>query len=99
MSKNKTNPKKIPRSQKDVDDAYELGTYKGAELMLILATRCLGDMGYADAVEPLFNKIDYGLDSLILGYTKLNDERKAIEDEYGIKFDSLMKHFGVRSKF
>lgn len=95
----KTNPKKIPRSQKDVDDAYRLGVYKGTEVTLILLMRSLCDIGHGEEIWDLYEKFEYGLDSMHRGDTKLYDEKAALEEEYGIKFESLLKHFGYKSKF
>lgn len=95
----KTNPKKIPRSQKDVDDAYRLGTYKGTEVTLILFMRSFCDLGHGDEIWDIWEKFEAGLDSMHRGDTKLHDEKNALEEEYGIQFESLLKHFGVKTKF
>lgn len=98
MSK-KTNPKKIPRSQKDVDDAYRLGTYKGTEVTLVLLLRSFCDLGHESEVWDLWEKFEAGLDSMHRGDTKLYDERDSLEEEYGVKFEALLQHFGYKSKF
>lgn len=99
MSKNKTNPKKIPRSQRDVDDAYRLGVYKGTEVTLIVFLRSLCDIVDDVDIVQLYDKFESGLDSIRRGDTKLYDEKQAIEEEYNIRFESLLQHFGFRSKF
>lgn len=95
----KTNPRKIPRTQRDVDDAYRLGVYKGTEVTLIVFLRSLCDI-YDDVdIAQLYAKFESGLDSIRRGDTKLYDEKNAIEEEYNIRFEGLLKHFGVKIKF
>ena len=79
-SKGKTNPKKIPRSQKDVDDAYRLGVYKGTEVTLIVFLRSLCDIVDDVDIVQLYDKFESGLDSIRRGDTKLYDEKQAIFD-------------------
>lgn len=99
MAKKKTNPKKIPRTQRDVDEAYRLGTYKGTEAALIIWVLSMRDCGVDnDSVVVYFEKFLSNVESMHSGYMKLYDAKKALEEEYDITFEPLLKHFGYKSK-
>ncbi len=100
MSKNKTNPKKIPRTQRDVDDAYELGVYKGVEACAIMWTLSMYDCGADDEfVDRTSLKFSSNVESIHTDRINLYDVKRALEDEHGIVFERMLKHFGYKSKF
>lgn len=85
----KTNPRNIPRSQADVDKAYERG-YADAEkkwqtssLILVLYT-LLDKFGANDEeLKQFSDAFNYVLDSLNRGYIKDSDLQAVIKEEYG----------------
>lgn len=96
----KTNPKKIPRSQRDVDDAYEIGICKGVEATAILMVLGMYDCGVdPDLADRIVNKFVGNVDGLYEGRIKLYDVKTALEEEYSIQFSSLLKPFGYKNKF
>lgn len=95
----KTNPKKIPRSQRDVDDAYQLGVYKGVEACVIIWTLSMYDCGAdPDFVDTVSYKFASNIESMHESRINLYDVKKALEDEQGVQFERLLKHFGYKSK-
>lgn len=99
MAKNKTNPKKIPRSQRDVDDAYRLGVYRGVEVMVVIWILSLYDCGADDDfVDRSSHKVSSYIESLHLNRVNIYDVKKALEDEKGVRFDELLRHFGYKRK-
>ena len=95
----KTNPRKIPRTQADVDKAFQFGTYMGSETALIILVHTVCDMGADDDfVETMWEKYKYNVDSMHKGYMKLGDVRKTLESERNIKFDDLRKMYNVKGK-
>lgn len=87
MSRGKS-PKSIPRTQQDVDRAYELGRAAGYDagmngaLTLLLWT--LRDRyGASDAdLDKFARDFNYTLDSIVRGYVKESDLRAALKEEY-----------------
>ena len=80
----KTNPRRIPRTQADVEKAYELGKMAGTELCLTLVLFTLQDkFGAGDAELTEFSDaFHYTLDSLDKGYITEADIKKVLKDEY-----------------
>lgn len=90
----KTNPRRIPRTQKDVDDAFRYGTYKGSETALIILVHTICDMNVDDDfVDRLWEGYRYNVDSMHKGYMKLGDVRRTLEAERHIKFDDLLRWY------
>ena len=90
----KTNPRKIPRTQADVDRAFQFGCYKGSETALIILVHTVCDMGVDDDfVERLWDDYKYNVDSIHKGYMKLGDVRKTLEEERNIEFDDLLRWY------
>lgn len=79
--KNKTNPRKIPRSQADVDKAFE----NGASLMLDLIVFTLGtDMEMPDEwLEQFHERYMAHLKALTDGYISREDLRNTTYQERG----------------
>ena len=95
----KTNPKKIPRSQKDVDDAYRLGVYRGVEVMVVIWILSLYDCGADDDfVTRSSYKVASYIESMHMNMVNVYDVKKALEAEKGVRFDELLKHFGYKRK-
>lgn len=99
MATKKTNPRKIPRTQKDVDDAYRLGVYRGVEVMVVLMILSMYDCGGDDEfVERTTHKVASYIESMHLNRVNIYDVKKALEEEKGVRFDELLKHFGYKRK-
>ena len=95
----KTNPKKIPRSQRDVDDAYEIGVYKGVEATAIIWLLSMYDCGADhDYVDKVSEKFINNVESIHTNRINLYDVKNALAEEQGIVFERLLKPFGVKSK-
>ena len=87
----KTNPRKIPRTQADVDKAFELGKEAGTELCLTLVLFTLQDrFGANDSQISEFSEaFHYTLDSLQKGYITESDLKKVLKDEYDTSVEVL----------
>ena len=85
----KTNPRRIPRSQADVDRAYELGKEAGTALCLTLVLFTLQDkFGAGDEELTQFHEaFHYTLDSLGKGYITEADLRRVLKDEYSTEIE------------
>lgn len=85
----KTNPRNIPRSQADVDRAYERGKDEGTALCLTLVLYTLQDkFGADDAMLTEFHEaFQYTLDSLQKGYITEADLRTVLKEEYGTQIE------------
>ena len=83
MSK-RTNPKKIPRTQADVDRAQEQGRLDGREFMATLTLWILLDRHDApdEDVQVLNEEIKYLMDSITKGYVSYPDIRRAMKEEH-----------------
>lgn len=84
----KTNPRNIPRSQADVDKAYERGKTDGAKSSIIIMMYALKDkMGASDEeLEQFFNAITYTVDSINRGYITEKDLQTVIKEDYDMEF-------------
>ena len=87
MSK-KTNPRKIPRSQADVDKAYESGKAAGAKSTVIIMMYAMKDkFGATDEqLTDFFEAISYVVDSINKGYITEKDLMTVIKDDYDMEF-------------
>ena len=93
MSK-KPNPRKIPRTQADVDRAFQMGCYTGSETALIILVHTICDLGADDDfVEDVWDKYRYNLDSIHKDYMKLMDIKRTLESERNIRFEDLMRFY------
>lgn len=81
----KVNPRKIPRTQADVERAYKAGMDVGTELCLTLVLFTLQDkFGAGDEELAKFSDaFHYTLDSLDKGYVTEADLRRVLKAEYG----------------
>lgn len=80
----KTNPRKIPRTQADVDRAYERGREEGVNGALVLFLYTLLDKFGADDAQlrEFADAFSYTVDSIERGYITEADLRKVVKDEY-----------------
>ena len=81
----KVNPRSFPRTQQDVDRAFDKGKMIGTELCLTLVLFTLQDrFGAGDEELTQFSDaFHYTLDSLNKGYITEADIRQALKAEYG----------------
>ena len=80
----KTNPRRIPRTQADVDRAYERGKEEGVNGALILFLYTMMDkFGAGDEeLKQFANAFSYTVDSIERGFITEADLRKVVRDEY-----------------
>ena len=90
MSKTKrtgrtSNPRKVPRSQADVDKAYQRGQDDGTRGALTIMLYTLQDKFGADEeqLREFSKAFNYTLDSMMKGYIKEKDLVAVLKDEYG----------------
>lgn len=84
----KTNPRKIPKTQADVDHAYENGKTAGAKSSIIIMMYALKDkFGASDEeLTDFFNAITYTIDSINKGYITEKDLQTVIKEDYDMEF-------------
>ena len=84
----KTNPRKIPRSQADVEKAYEEGKAAGAKSTVIIMMYAMKDkFGATDEqLTDFFEAISYVVDSINKGYITEKDLMTVIKDDYDMEF-------------
>lgn len=84
----KTNPRKIPRTQADVDRAYERGKEEGSKSAIIIMMYAMKDkFGATDEqLRDFFDAITYTVDSINKGYITENDLKNVIKQDYGLQF-------------
>ena len=85
----KTNPRRIPRTQADVDRAEEKGRLFGMEFMTNLTLWILLDKHDApdEDVLQLRDEILYLCDSIEKGYVSYPDIRRALLEEHDIEVE------------
>lgn len=85
----KTNPRRIPRTQADVDRAEEKGRPFGMEFMTNLTLWILLDKHDApdEDVLQLRDEILYLCDSIEKGYVSYPDIRRGLLEEHDIKVE------------
>lgn len=88
MSK-KTNPKRIPKTQADVDRAEEKGRIFGMEFAVHLVLWILLDKHDApdEDVQVLNEEVKYLCESINRGYVSYADIRRALKEEHGLKVE------------
>lgn len=91
MGKNRTNPRRVPRTQADVERAEAKGQLFGMEFMAVLTMWILIDKHNApDEDVQQFNEeikylCEYLCDSIEKGYVSYPDIRRALDEEHGTK--------------
>lgn len=85
----KTNPRKIPRTQQDVDRAYERGRCEGINGALVLFLYTMLDKFNADdaTLKEFSAAFNYTLESVERGYVTGADLRRVVKEEYGTVLD------------
>ena len=83
------NPRKIPRTQADVDRAYERGRKDGIYGSLVIMLYTLKDkFGTTDEELSEFSRaFNYTLDGIEKGYIKDSDLRTVVKKEYGLSLE------------
>lgn len=80
----RTNSRKIPKSQADVDRAYEQGVNKGLEMFLDVTLLTFDDMGLSDEFVEKFNiKFNSNLKQWLSKRISQHDIREALLQEKG----------------
>lgn len=82
----KTNPKKIPRSQADVEKAHQNGMLFGTEFALNIVLYVLKDKHEAsdEDIMRLRDEFVYQIDSISKGYLKYTDVKRTLQTEYDL---------------
>ena len=82
---NTSNPRKIPRTQSDVDKAYKRGMNDGLQGALTIMLYTLKDkFGSDDAdLKEFADAFNYTVDGINKGYVSEKDLQSVIRDEYG----------------
>ena len=80
----KTNPRRIPRTQADVDRAHERGREEGINGALIIMLYAMHDkLGADDAqLRQFADAFSYTVDSIEKGYITEADLRTVVREEY-----------------
>ena len=84
----KTNPRKIPKTQADVDKAYDRGRTDGAKSTVIIMMYALKDKFNAsdEQLTEFFEAITYTVDSINKGYITEKDLQTVIKEDYDMEF-------------
>ena len=82
---NTSNPRKIPRTQADVDKAYKRGMNDGLQGALTIMLYTLKDkFGSEDGeLKEFADAFNYTVDGINKGYVSEADLQSVIKDEYG----------------
>ncbi len=82
----KTNPKKIPRTQADVDKAFDTGCLFGLEFTLNLILYVLKDKHNApnEDILTLRDEFMYANDSVAKKYLSYADIKRCLDEEYDL---------------
>ena len=80
-----SNPRKIPRTQADVDKAYKRGMNDGLQGALTIMLYTLKDkFGSEDTdLKEFADAFNYTVDGINKGYVSEKDLQSVIKDEYG----------------
>ena len=84
-----SNPRRIPRTQADVDKAYKRGMTDGLQGALTIMLYTLKDkMGAGDAeLQEFADAFNYTVDGINKGYVSEADLRTVIRAEYGTEIE------------
>ena len=87
----KPNPRKIPRTQADVDKARKLGQSQGIELAMTIFFTAVLDKGHlpTEEIPKLWESVLYVSKSIIDGYVNIYENKRMLEEEYGVTFSKL----------
>lgn len=82
----KTNPRKIPRTQEDVDRAYTRGIEDGVSCSsAIFLTVMCDKYDFGDKIAELWGEINKLSEEVREHRVSLPDLRRVLEDEYGVR--------------
>lgn len=81
----KVNPKRVPKSQADVNKAYDKGLTDGSICALTIMLYCLKDKFNADdeQLQAFADAFNYLVDSMAKGYITQADLKCVVKEEYG----------------
>lgn len=84
----KTNPRRVPKTQADVDKAYDRGREEGAKSSIIIMMYAMKDkLGATDEqLTEFFDAITYTVDSINKGYITEKDLQTVIKEDYDMSF-------------
>ena len=86
ICRSKVNPRKIPRTQADVDRAWEDGVLKGVENATAIFLSVMSDkFDFADKMIPLWDAINKLSEEVAERRVSVADLKRSLLDEYGIK--------------
>ena len=89
MAKDKKNPRNIPRSQADVDKAYDRGLLEGLKLADLLILNALADKhGHEIDLVAIWGDFKKLQMEFAEGRIKLKDVEEMLKEEYGIDLDT-----------
>ena len=82
---NTSNPRRLPRTQADVEKAYKRGMNDGLQGALTIMLYVMRDKFAADdsQLEAFADAFNYTVDSINRGYISTKDLQTVIKDEYG----------------
>lgn len=84
----KTNPRRIPRTQADVDRAYERGREDATDGILDIVVITLKDLGWSDAFIAKFNhKFSKTVQAILDGDIKGREIRGSLKGEYDLEIE------------
>lgn len=80
-----SNPRRLPRTQADVEKAYKRGMNDGLQGALTIMLYVMRDKFAAqdDQLESFADAFNYTVDSINRGYISTKDLQGVIKDEYG----------------
>lgn len=89
MSNKKLNPRKVPRTQADVEKAYRRGEVDGTRAAMTILLYVLKDKFNAsdEDVMELSNAFRSTTESVAKGYVSEADLRRVVRDEYDWSFE------------
>lgn len=84
--KKKTNPRKIPRTEEDVQKAFKLGQSQAIEFAFAISCLSVYDI-FSPSEEDMnrfFTKHQQNVQAILDGTIKFQDVVAALKDEYGL---------------
>jgi len=86
----KVNPRKIPRTQADVDKAWDEGVLVGVEnATAIFLTVCADKFGMEDQMIPLWNEINKLSQSVLEKRVSIPDLKRTLLEGYNINVGGM----------
>lgn len=85
MSK-KINPRKIPKTQADVDDAWEKGVMDGVEYATAMFMNVILDkFDFHERIRDVWKEVEKLSEEVKEGRVKISDITRMLKDEYDIE--------------